>query len=61
MFWWGNLREGGHLEDPSVDERIMLKWIFDKWDVEGMDWIDVGQGRDRWRAVVNAMMNLRVP
>ena len=61
MFWWGNLREGGHLEDPSVDGRIILKRIFDKWDVEGMDWIDVGQGRDRWRAVVNAVMNLRVP
>jgi hypothetical protein len=29
------------------------------WD--GMDWIDVAQGRDRWRAYVNAVMNLRVP
>jgi hypothetical protein len=28
---------------------------------EGMDWIDVAQGRDRWRALVNAVMNLRVP
>ena len=26
----------------------------------GMDWIDVAQERDRWRAVVNAVMNLRV-
>jgi hypothetical protein len=26
-FWWGNLREGGHLEDPGVDVRIILKWI----------------------------------
>jgi hypothetical protein len=23
---WGNLREGGHLEDPVVDGRIILKW-----------------------------------
>jgi len=29
--WWGNLRERDHLEDPSVDWRI-LKWIFRKWD-----------------------------
>jgi hypothetical protein len=27
----------------------------------GMDWIDVAQERDRWRALVNAVMNLRVP
>ena len=28
---------------------------------KGMDWIDVGQDRDRWRALVSAVMNLRVP
>jgi hypothetical protein len=27
----------------------------------GMDWIDMAQDRDRWRAVVNAVMNLQVP
>jgi hypothetical protein len=29
-FWWGNLMEGGHLKGPDVDERIILKWIFEK-------------------------------
>jgi hypothetical protein len=27
----------------------------------GMDWIDVAQDRDRWRALVNTVMKLRVP
>jgi hypothetical protein len=30
------------------------------WD-DGMDWIDVAQDRDQWRALVNMVMNLRVP
>ena len=31
-FWWGNLREINHLEDPGVDWRIILRWMFRKWD-----------------------------
>ena len=29
--------------------------------MEGVDWIDLSQNRDRWRALVNAVMNLRDP
>ena len=59
--WWGDLRGRGRLGIPGVDEGIILRWIFRKWDVGGMDWIDLAQDRDRWRALVNAVMNLRVP
>jgi hypothetical protein len=30
-FWWGNLRERDHLEDPGVDGRLILRRIFRKW------------------------------
>ena len=57
----GNLRERDQLGDLGLDGRIILRWIFRKWYVGGMDWIDLAQNRDRWQAVVNAVMNLQVP
>jgi hypothetical protein len=45
-FWWENLRNGDHWKDTGVDERIILKWIFEKLD-GGMDWTDLAQKRDR--------------
>jgi len=37
-FWWGNLREREHLEDPGIGGRIILRWIPRKWDVgHGLD------------------------
>jgi hypothetical protein len=49
------------LEDPGVDGRIILKCIFEKFDRGIIDWVDLAQDRDRWRALVNAVMNFRVP
>jgi hypothetical protein len=49
------------LEDPGVDGRIILRRFFRKWDEGGMEWIDLAEDRDRWRALVNAVMDLRFP
>jgi len=46
-FWWGNLRGSDHLGDPGIDERIILRWIFRKWDVgvwTGLSWLRIGTG-----------------
>jgi hypothetical protein len=48
------------LGDTDIDGRIILKWIFRKWD-EGVAWINLAQDSDRWREHVTAVMNLRVP
>ena len=56
---WRNLREIVHLEDPVIDGRIILRWIFKNLD-GGMDWIDFSQNRDSWCPLVNAVMNLQV-
>ena len=45
-FWWENQRERGHLEDPGVDGRIILKYIFGKRN-GGMDWTVMVQDSDR--------------
>jgi hypothetical protein len=60
-YWWQNLGERDHLEGLHVDRRIILRWIFEKWNWRVLVWIYLAQGRDKWRAFVNAVMNLRVP
>jgi hypothetical protein len=54
------LRETDHIVDLGVDETIILKWISKK-SVIGVEWIDLALDRDGWRALLNAVINIRVP
>jgi hypothetical protein len=45
----------------GADGRIILQWIFRKWNGGDMGSIELAQDRDRWRALVDAVMKLRLP
>jgi hypothetical protein len=57
----------GKSEGKIPLERLRRRWEDNiKMDLQEvrcgvMDWIELAQGRDMWRALVNAVMNLRVP
>ena len=59
VFWLKSLRERDDWDDLEIDG-IILKWIFQEvgW---GIDFFAVAQDRDRFRALVNAIKNFRVP
>jgi len=57
-FWWENLKERAHLRDPGVDN---IKLDPQEVGCGCVDWIELAQDRDRWRALVTAVMNHGVP
>jgi hypothetical protein len=56
-----SLKERGHLEDLGVDRRDNIKISLKKIGYEGVDWINMAQDRDMWRAFVSTAMKIRVP
>ena len=58
--WWGKLRERDHLGRPRRRWEDNIKMDLQEMGCGGMGWIDVAQDRDRWQALVNVVMNLRV-
>jgi hypothetical protein len=58
-FSWESPKEGDHLEDQGVDGKMESELILGRL-AGGAEWIQFAQDRGRWRAVVNAVMNLRV-
>jgi hypothetical protein len=59
-FWWESAKERDHLEYRGVDGRSGLEWILERLAGGGVEWIHLAQDRDRWRALVSAVMNLLV-
>jgi len=59
-FWWGNMKERDHLEKLGTEERI-TKTDFKEMGWKGVDWIRIPQHGNRWRAVVNTVLNHKVP
>jgi hypothetical protein len=54
-----NLKEGDNLKDLEVDWSIIGN-LPSRLSVGGVDWICLDQDRDKWKALVNAVMKLRV-
>ena len=51
----------GQIGRPRLRWEDNIKMDLQEVGCRGMDWRDLAQDRDRWRALVNAVMNLRVP
>jgi len=60
-FWWGNQREGDHLGDPANRWEDNIEMDLQEVGCWGVNWIKLTHDRDRWRALVNAVLNLQVP
>jgi hypothetical protein len=58
-FWWESPKERDHSKDRGVDGRMGLEWTLGRL-AGGVEWVQLAQDRGRWRAVANAVMNLRV-
>jgi len=54
------MRGRDHLENLGIDGKIILKFMLEKWD-GSIVWIGITQHRNRWRAYVNAVIDLRFP
>ena len=60
-FWWGNVGERERWGVPGLRWKDNIKMDLREVGCGRMDWINLAQYRDKWWALVIAVMNLRVP
>ena len=60
-FWWGKPEGKRPLGRPTHRWKGNIKLDLQEVGCVGMDWNNLAQDRERLRALVNAVMNLRVP
>jgi len=60
IFRLENLKERDHLEDVGIGRKI-IRMDLSETGWESVDWICLALDRDLWQAIVNTVMNLRVP
>jgi hypothetical protein len=60
-YWWERQKVRDHWVDLDVGGLTIVKWILRDIGWDCVDCIDLVQDRDQWRALVNTVMNLRVP
>ena len=60
-FWWRNLKDKRPLGIPRRRREDNIKMDLKEVECGVMDWIELAQDRDRWRELVNALRNVRVP
>jgi hypothetical protein len=60
MFWWESPNERDYLLRPRRRWEDGIRMDLREIGLGGVDWIRLAEDRDRWRAVVSAVMNLRV-
>jgi hypothetical protein len=60
-FWLGCPNAGDHWEDLGIGGRINIKMDLREMGINGVNWIQLTQGRVQWRACLNTVMNHRFP